>query len=190
MGLSVGAIYASAFAYIAPQKLKHIAMISSTPPFRSFADYEGLQPSLKLLIAFSKYMPTAAQMIAKVAIKNACNDPKKFFANIPVSTSDRLILSNPLYSEHFANCLLSGSQACHSGFIQDIMISGKPWPFPFEKLDKKIDFWHGTQDTHSPLNRIQPVIDAIQDKQLHKIEGGGHFLIYSHWQEILKSLIQ
>jgi len=190
MGLSVGAIYASAFAYIEPHKLKNIAMISSTPPFRSFADYEGLQPSLKLLIAFSKYLPTAAQMIARVAIKNACKDPVKFFSNIPVSTSDRTILSNPLYAEHFRSCLLSGSEACHSGFIQDIMISGEPWPFAFEDIQKKIDFWHGTQDTHSPLNRIMPVIHGTKNKQLHKIEGGGHFLIYHHWQEILQSLTQ
>ncbi|VAW59761.1 hypothetical protein MNBD_GAMMA11-1168, partial [hydrothermal vent metagenome] len=190
MGLSVGAIYASAFAYIAPQKLKNIAMISSTPPFRSFADYEGLQPSLKLLIAFSKYLPTAAQMIARVAIRNACKDPIKFFANIPVSASDRAILSNPLYTEHFRSCLLSGSLTCHSGFIQDIMISAEPWPFAFENIQKKIDFWHGTQDTHSPLNRIRPVIEATENKQLHKIEGGGHFLIYHHWQKILQSLVQ
>ena len=190
MGLSVGAIYAMAFAYKMPHKLQHIAMVSSTPPFRCFADYEEIQPSLKLLIAFSKYVPSAAQMIAKIAIKNACKNPQKFFANIPLSPSDLDILSNPLLTEHFIHCLLSGSQRCHNGFVQDIMISAEPWPFAFEEIKNTIDFWHGTQDTHSPLNRMKPVIDGVKNKRLHKIEGGGHFLIYNHWQAILQLLIR
>ncbi len=189
MGLSVGAIYASAFAYKTPQRLHNIAMISSTPPFRSFADFEGIPPSLKLLIAFSKYLPTAAQMITEIAIKNACKNPEKFLANISVANSDSAILSHSLFKEHFEECLLAGSKTCHSGFVHDILLSAEPWPFPVEDIQKKIDFWHGTEDTHSPLNRIKPVIEAVANKHLHKIEGGGHFLIYNHWQEILDSLI-
>lgn len=189
MGLSIGAIYGSAFAYKTPQRLRSIAMISSTPPFRSFSDFSGIPPSLKLLVAFSKYLPTAAQLIAEIAIKNACANPQKFLTNIPVGTSDRAIFSRPSLKQHIEECLLAGSKDCHSGFVHDILLSAEAWPFPVEDIRIKIDFWHGTEDLHSPISRIKPVIDAIPDSRLFQIEGGGHFLIYDHWQEILGTLI-
>ncbi len=190
MGLSVGAIYASAFAYKTPQRLHNIAMVSSTPPFRSFADFSGVPASLKLLIAFSKYLPTAAQIIAELAIKSACKDPEKFLESIPVSTSDKIIFTQPRLKQHIEECLLAGSKNCHNGFVEDILLSAQPWPFPVKNIKSKIDFWHGTNDQHSSISRIKPVIDAVPNKCVHQIEGGGHFLIYNHWQEILETLVR
>lgn len=189
LGLSVGAIYACAFAYKNPQRIKRIAMVSATPPFRSFADFEGIPASLKLLIAFSIYLPSVARMISEIAVKNACKNPLKFFSNIPVGRSDRIILTNSELAQHLQDCLLAGSDKNYQGFVHDIMLSAEPWPFAPEDISIKIDFWHGTDDTHSPLNRIRPVIEAVPNKQLHTIEEGGHFLIYAHWWKILQSLV-
>lgn len=189
MGLSVGAIYASAFAYKWPERLHRVAMVSSTPPFRSFSDFVDVPASLKLLIAFSRYLPTAAQMIAEIAIKNACHDPGKFLANIPVCAADRAIFLRPYLMEHFQNCLLAGNKACHAGFVNDIVSSAESWPFSIADIKLNIDFWHGTEDSHAPLSRIMPVINAVPNKQFHRIEGGGHFLIYDHWRVIVESLI-
>ncbi len=190
MGHSVGAIYASAFAYKYPERLHRIAMISSTPPFRSFSDFSGIPASLKLLIAFSKYLPSAAQLITEIAIKNACNNPKKFIANIPISRYDQAIFAKPLLSKHLEHCLLAGSKNNHFGFVHDILLSAKPWPFQVSKVQSKIDFWHGTHDLHSPINRIKPIIDSIANKDFKIIDGAGHFLIYENWQKILTSLIK
>lgn len=188
MGISVGAIYGSAFAYKTPQRLQKLGMVSSTPPFRSFSDFTGVPPSFKLLIAFSKYLPTAAKIITEIAITNACNNPEKFLANIPASKSDQALFNNPLLKEHIETCLLAGSKDSHFGFIQDILQSAKSWPFPVEDIQITIDFWHGADDLHSPFSRIKPVIDAVPNKNLHLIHDGGHFLFYDHWQEILQSL--
>ncbi len=128
-------------------------------------------------------------MIAEIAIINACKNPEKFLANIPVCASDQAIFSRPLLKKHFEECLLAGSRERHTGFVQDILLSAKKWPFPVEDILTKIDFWHGSEDTHSPVNRIKPIIDAVPNKHFHQIHNGGHFLIYDHWQEILESLI-
>ncbi|VAW99138.1 hypothetical protein MNBD_GAMMA22-1441 [hydrothermal vent metagenome] len=189
MGHSVGAIYASAFAYKYPKRVQRIAMISSTPPFSTFADFTGIPASLKLLIAFSKYLPSAAQMITEIAIKNACNNPKKFIANIPISEYDRRLFAQPLLTEHIETCLLAGSKDNHFGFVHDILLSAKPWPFPVSDIQTTIDFWHGTNDLHSPYSRIKAIIDRIPNKKIKKIEAAGHFLIYEYWQDIIKSLI-
>ncbi len=189
MGLSVGAIYGSAFAYKSPQYVNNIAMVSATPPFRSFSDLAETPPSMKLLITFSKYLPTAAKKIVEIAINNACKNPEKFLDNIPVSASDQVIFSHALLKDHFKTCLLAGSQECYYGFVQDILLSAETWTFPFEDIKVNMDFWHGTDDTHSPISRIQPVIDAAQKKHFYKIEGGGHFLIYNYWKEILEKLV-
>ncbi len=188
MGLSVGAIYGSAFAYREPERVEKLVMISSTPPFRSFGDFAGVVPSLRLLIAFSRYLPTAARMICEIAISNACKDPDKFIDNIPASAADRKIFSDPCLKRHITDCLLAGSQGCHAGFVNDIMLSAQQWPFLMESLQVKVDFWHGTDDLHSPLQRIKPVMDRMKDYHLYLINGGGHFLIYDHWQAILQTL--
>jgi len=189
MGLSVGAVYGSAFAFQVPQRLRRLAMISTTPPFRSFADFVDMPASLKLLIAFSKYLPSAARMITEMAIHNACKDPDKFLANIPVCASDQAIFSHPSLQGHIKHCLLAGNTHHQSGFVEDILLSARPWPFPLTNMQTSIDFWHGTGDTHSPLSRVQPVIDAVPKQRFFPIEGGGHFLIYDHWQAILVALV-
>ena len=189
MGLSVGAIYGLAFAYASPDRLGNLAMISSTPPFRTFSDLNDVPSSMKLLIAFSKYLPTAAKLVAEIAVINACNNPRRFLANIPVCTADREVFSRPGMNAHFERCLLTGSKGCHAGFVNDVLLAARPWPFPPEKIDRLVHFWHGTEDTHSPLSRIRPVIDMVPNRRLTLIEGGGHFLIYEHWQEIIDALI-
>jgi len=189
MGLSVGAIFGSAFAYKTPQRLHKLAMISSTPPFRSFADLTGVPASFKLLIAFSKYLPSAARMITEMAITNGCKDPKKFLANIPTCAADAASFQHPFLQEHIQHCLLSGSKNQHHGFIHDVLLSADAWPFYPGDIQTKIDFWHGTEDRHSPINRIKPTIDSIANKRFYPIEGGGHYLIYDYWQNILRSLI-
>ena len=188
MGLSIGAIYGCAFAYKAPDRLRNIAMVSSSPPFRCFADFSGMPPSLRLLIAFSKYMPTAARITTEIAINNACKNPEKFLANIPVGSADRAVFSNILLKKHIENCVLSGNKLRHTGFVQDILMAAEPWPFSVAEVTTKIDFWHGTDDLHCPINRIMPIIESVPNKRLHIIEDGGHFLIYKHWQEILHTL--
>ena len=188
MGLSVGAIYGSAFAYKSSQRLHKLAMVSSTPPFRSFADFSGVPASLKLLIAFSKYLPSAAQMITEIAIKNACKNPREFLANIPTCVSDQAIFRRSSLQDHIEQCLLAGSKDCHDGFVSDILLSAEPWPFRPEDIQTEIEFWHGTDDKHSPISRIKPIIESVPNKRFHPIKGGGHFLIYEHWQEILRSL--
>lgn len=189
MGLSVGAIYGLAFAYASPDRLADLAMISSTPPFRTFSDLNDVPSSMKMLIAFSRYLPTAARLVAEIAVINACNNPQRFLANIPVCAADREVFSRPGMHAHFERCLLAGSKDCHAGFVNDILLAARPWPFPPEEIDKPVHFWHGTEDTHSPLTRIQPVIDIVPNRRLTLIEGGGHFLIYDHWQEILTALL-
>ncbi len=189
MGLSVGAVYGSAFAYKAPQRLQRLAMISTTPPFRSFADFKDVPASLKLLIAFSKYLPSAAKMITEMAICNACQDVDKFLKNIPVCASDIAIFSHQLLHDHIKHCLLTGNKYHQSGFVDDILLSAQPWPFPVSDIQTPIDFWHGTEDTHSPLSRVKPVIGAIKNHNFHSITGGGHFLIYEYWDKILQTLI-
>ncbi len=189
VGLSVGAIYGSAFAYQSPARLRSLAMVSTTPPFRSFADFTGVPASLKLLIAFSKYLPSAAQMITEIAISNACKNPGKFLANIPSCAADQAVFHHTLLQGHIEQCLLTGSKDCHVGFVNDILLSAQPWPFAVDGIQTTVNFWHGTEDQHSPISRIQPVIDAIANKCFHRIKGGGHFLIYEHWQKILGSLI-
>ena len=189
MGLSVGAIYGSAFAYKMPQRLHKLAMVSSTPPFRSFADFSGVSASFKLLIAFSKYLPPAARMITEIAITNGCKDPKKFLSNIPTCASDVAIFNHPFLQEHIKQCLLTGSKNHHNGFVSDILLSAEPWPFWPGDIQTEIEFWHGTEDQHSPISRIKPTIEAVPNKRFYPIEGGGHFLIYDYWRDILRSLI-
>lgn len=188
MGLSIGAIYASAFAYQSPKRLHKLAMISSTPPFRSFADLTGVPASFKLLIALSKYLPSAARMITEIAITNGCKDAKKFLSNIPTCDADEAIFHHAFLQQHFINCLLVGSKNQHDGFVSDILLSAEPWPFSPGDIQTNIEFWHGTEDRHSPLSRIKSTIDAVPNKRFNPVLGGGHFLIYDYWRKILLSL--
>jgi len=190
LGLSVGAIYAAACAYKMPQRISSATLIGMTLPLHSFSDIAEMLPSYKMLFAFSRYLPGVAKLFPEFVIKNACNNPRKFFKNMPLNQIDREIFFREELHDHLKNSLLAGSKESNRGFIDDVMSSSNPWSFPIKDIKTKIDIWHGTDDLHSPIKRVHELVKHMSNVRFFKINSGGHFFIYDYWEEILKTIIK
>ena len=189
-GLSAGSIYAAACAYKIPERILSTTLASITLPLRSFADVANLLPTYKMHFAFTRYLPKAARLFSEIAIRNARSNPTKFFRNIPVSPVDRKILFREELHQHLVKSLLAGCKESHYGFVEDVMSSAQAWPFPVEEIKIKLDFWHGTEDVHSPIHRIYELVDCTINGHIFPIQDNGHFFIYDHWSDILKTIIR
>jgi len=189
LGLSVGAIYAAACAYKLPHQVSHATLVSITLPLLSFSDISDLLPSYKLQYAFTRYLPSTAKLFPEFTIKNACANPDKFFKNMPLNPVDREIFFREDLHNHIVQSLLTGSKEYHIGFVDDIMTSVKPWPFRIEDIKTKIDLWHGCEDLHSPISRVRKLIEQSPKARFFPVDNGGHFFIYEHWDEIMKTII-
>ncbi|MCF6323494.1 MAG: alpha/beta fold hydrolase [Gammaproteobacteria bacterium] len=188
-GLSIGAIYAAACAYKFPGKIKNATLLGTTLPFLSFSDMDGLPSSFKFQYVSGRYMPALVSIFPEMAIKNAHSNPAKFFKNIPMSDQDREIFFQEEFHQHFVNSLLAGGEISHDGFIKDIKTSTQALPFFFDDIKIKLDFWHGTDDLHSPIRRIQMLAEDVDNATITPVQGEGHFFIYKHWGDILESII-
>ncbi len=189
-GLSVGAIYAAACAYKVPEKITSAFLLGTTLPLRSFADIADLLPSFKMQYALTKYIPHVARLFPEIAAQNAHSNPAKFFRNMPMSYVDREVFFREELHQHLIDSLLAGGGISHAGFIEDIMSSVQPWSFPIEDVKIKLDFWHGTDDLHSPIRRIYELAETIDNASITPVQGGGHFFIYDYWSDILKAIIR
>jgi len=189
MGLSVGAVYAAACAYKLPTRISSATLVGMTLPFRSFSDIADLLPAYKMHFAFARYLPRVAKLFPETTIKNACLNPGKFFKNMPLNQSDREIFFRDELHAHVVQSLLTGSRNSFSGFVDDVTLSVKPCSFPISEITVKVDFWHGADDLHSPIRRVQKVADSVESANFFAIQSAGHFFIYDYWEEILKRIV-
>ena len=189
-GLSVGSIYAAACAYKIPERIQSTTLASITLPLHSFADIADLLPSYKMQFAFTRYLPRAARLFPEITIRRARSNPKKFFQNMPLGRSDREIIFREDLHQHLVDSLLAGCEASQYGFVEDVMSAAKPWPFSVDDIEIRLDFWHGEEGVHSPIRRVYELVDRITKAYLFSIQDSGHFFVYDHWADILKSIVR
>lgn len=67
------------------------------------------------------------------------------------------------------------------------MIS-RPWGFDVGKIASRVLLWHGTEDDVAPIDMARDLQRALPNADLRAVSGGGHFLLFDHWLEILAAL--
>jgi pimeloyl-ACP methyl ester carboxylesterase len=70
-----------------------------------------------------------------------------------------------------------------------VIIVTRPWGFRLEDIQTEVHIWHGDEDWSTPVAMAQAMADAILNSRLTILPGEGHFLLFRHWDKILKDLL-
>lgn len=191
IGYVMGGMYALACAHEIPERINRIASISNGMMPESSSDYKEFIPFYRMNIRLAKYMPKAYGFISSILIKGAVSDPDSFIEQMSenLNKADRTLMDSLSFKHELITSLkeafLQGGKACSHEMIQFT----HDWSFKLSDIKIPVDVWHGKTDCHQPLILSERFVEHINDTTLYIKEDAGHYMFFTHWEEIVESLL-
>ena len=194
LGISGGAPYAYATAWMIPEKVEAIAVVSGAPPIAELEDRSGLLKFYSGILALRESRPGLLRALFRVA---------RPFALIKMPIRIRPLLLKALQpcdanvlrdSKSFESCFESARLAWRSsaaGVMTDADIYAEPWGFPLEDVRVPVRLWHGTKDRTFSFRLAEQIAARLPNCGFHLIDDAGHYsLPIRHTHEILADLLR
>src|SRR4029078_1718326 len=149
LGISGGAPYAYAAAWMIPEQVEAIAIVSGVPPIAELTDHRGLLKLYRSLLLLRRSQPEILRILFHIA---------RPFASMKMPVRIRPLLLKVLQpcdanvlrdSKSFEACFESARQAWRSsaaGVMVDAEIYAEPWGFSLEQVHVPVRLWHGKKD--------------------------------------------
>jgi pimeloyl-ACP methyl ester carboxylesterase len=194
LGISGGAPYAYAAAWMIPERVDAIAVVSGAPPIAELEDRSGLLALYNRILALRQSQPGLLRALFHIA---------RPFARVKLPIRVRPLLLKALQpcdanvlrdSKSFESCFESARQAWRSsaaGVMIDAEIYAEPWGFSLEDVRVPVRLWHGKKDRTFSFRLAEQIATRLPNCEFHLIDDAGHFsLPIRQTQEILSDLIR
>jgi pimeloyl-ACP methyl ester carboxylesterase len=194
LGISGGAPYAYAAAWMIPERVEAIAVVSGAPPIAELDDRSGLLTFYNGILALRESQPGLLRALFHIA---------RPFARVKLPIRVRPLLLKVLQpcdanvlrdSKSFEACFESARQAWRAsaaGVMTDADIYAKPWGFALEDVRVPVRLWHGKKDRTFSFRLAEQIAARLPNCEFHLIDDAGHFsLPIRQTHEILADLLR
>lgn len=190
-GYAIGGIYTLACAHEIPNRIKKISLISSGMPPYSKSDYENMIPLYKMNTRMAKYLPSIYGFITAISVKGILSDPASFFDqfNGYLDAVDKDVLNSDRFKKVMFSSLTEGLRLGGKAASKEVIQLMHDWQFKLSNISVPVNIWHGTNDYHVPFVTGKRFTEHIKEAKFFAKEGQGHYLFYTHWEEILGELL-
>ena len=178
LAISGGAPYAYASAWMMPERVEKIAVVSGAPPLDELKERDGLLPIHRRMLALRESRPALLKALFHVARPIVA-------LRMPIRLRPLLLKflqpcdANVLReSRAFEVCFESARQAWRSsaaGVMVDAEIYATPWGFSLEEVRVPVTLWHGTKDRTFAPRMAEHVATRLPDCKFHLVDGAGHY---------------
>ena len=190
-GLSAGGPYALACAHRLPDRVLAGAVVSSVAPMSRPGAYQGMPIPNRLLARSSRHCPWIAKLIRRVMRSMVMRDAEKatqqLMSSIP--EADKAVLYEPGNVEIVVSSIREGFRQGSRGVAQDDTLTNRDWGFDLKRVQPRIDLWHGDADVNVPIHAAEYLRDTLPNTRAMFLPGQGHFLLLSHWEDVLTALV-
>ncbi|MDP9004844.1 MAG: alpha/beta hydrolase [Verrucomicrobiota bacterium] len=194
LAISGGAPYAYAAAWMIPERVDAISVVSGAPPIAELEDLSGLLALYRRLLALRASRPGLLRALFHVA---------RPFASIRLPIRVRPLVLKVLQpcdanvlrdSKSFEACFESARLAWRcsaAGVMTDAEIYAQPWGFPLEEVRMPVRLWHGKKDRTFSFLLAEQIAARLPNCEFYVVEGAGHYsLPIRNTHEILADLIR
>ena len=189
IGNSMGGIYAMALAVFIPQRVSHLALVSSMAPLDLALDLGDLEPDMQQVVRLGARWPRLAAVLLKLLIKAE-----------PESYVDRRIGKLPavdqqLYAEagFHAMAVAALQENMRHGvgaMARDFVLLSQAWGFEPQQIRTPVSIWHGDSDITAPFCATERLARAVPHSRFFAIPGETHMLLHRHWHSIVALLLE
>jgi pimeloyl-ACP methyl ester carboxylesterase/DNA-binding CsgD family transcriptional regulator len=191
MGYSAGTPYALATALALPDRGAALHLVAPVSPVERLRDLRAYPPTSRLNILLARHAPALLKPLLKVAVKDMKRNVFRYVENaMSQSTdSDRRVYESPRLRTAHAVGVLAGVQRGGDELAQEVLLTCGDWGLDFKALQVPVQIWHGEADALVAPEGARQLVDLLPGAKLTMVPGGGHFIIYAHWEEILAGVM-
>jgi len=189
LGYSAGTPYAFATAQRLAQRVLSLFVVCGVPPVERLEDLQFFSPLYRMVLSVARFAPNLLPALLRFANRGIRKNVYTFIESEvrQMPAPDRRVFDNPVFRENYARSLLVGIRD-EQYMATELLLSAHASGVTSAPLQMPVHFYHGEADNIVAVEGARRLVDRIPGATLHLIPGGGHFLLYSHWREILRGV--
>jgi pimeloyl-ACP methyl ester carboxylesterase len=191
IGHSGGAAFVAACAYVIPQRLNKVIIVSGMAPLDNPESKIGMAHGQRVANKLIQTMPWLTSLMMKITRKVLKNSNKKMMEQMlkQLPEVDQAIFRDPVYGPVLINNTLEAFRQGIAGPAQEMKLLFNPWQFNLENITCQVIIWQGALDTQAPISHAKIYANLIPGAQLNIIENEGHHsLLKNHIDKILDDI--
>ncbi|MFW2372254.1 MAG: alpha/beta fold hydrolase [Gammaproteobacteria bacterium] len=187
LGYSGGGAYALACAHEIKDRIKHIALVSSSAPFESEAMLNHINPNLKPLyqLAAADY-DTAIEKVTVLA-----TSPESFLdvLRLRLPADDKALFKQISFQKYYLLNLSLAIAHGVNGIVNDLRNITLPWQFNLEDIQSHISIWHGRNNMNIAFPLAEYLDNKLKNTSSYFLDNTGHYFLFYRWRIILDKLV-
>ena len=191
VGSSAGGPYAAACAFKIPERLTCAAIVCGVGPVWVPGGLREMPHIRQTGAILARYAPGLLEPLLRT-VGNPHRNPERFYRRMLAGNSDadRQFLTRPDMQAMLMRNYLEATRSGMRGFARDAIILSNPWGFRLQDIRIPVFLWHGLDDANVSLAAARHVAQAIPDCRATFVSGEGHWLVWTHWEAILSTIMR
>ena len=190
-GVSGGGPYALACARVLGQAVTRVGMLSSLAPFQSPQVVRAMQQTNPWIIRGARLNPLILRCMMIWGANKLRKNPLDYLRWIAgyYAEPDRRVLDRADIQAICMEDIVEAYRQGIAGHMQDIRTAAQPWGFDLGGIATPVLLWHGAADSNVPPAVTRFLAEALPNATARVLPGEGHLVVLSHWEEILRALV-
>ena len=185
LGFSQGAPFALSLA--AEGLVTAVAVVSGQDELARPALRDRLQPEVAAMVAAAARDPAGlVRGLEQIANAEAFSQMMMAMS----APSDRAVYERPGFASAYRRSLEEGFAQGSAGYLRDLVIALRPWPFDLETIERPVDLWYGALDSspvHAP-DSGRGLAERLPQATLTVEPAEGGALLWTRTSDILARL--
>ena len=193
LGHSAGGPYAAACAFRLPDRVTALGMACGFTPLDRAGATAGMNPRMAKAIPMLRRAPWMTRLATMSLPRQYRRDPDRAFHNQfgrDLPDSDVRALSDAATRQALLDAAVESTrQGSRPLAVEMRILFTSEWGFTPSEIRVPAHLWYGGDDTLTPLQMGQWFAEQIAGSSLTAYPGEGHMAAFTHWQEIVTSLV-
>jgi len=191
-GMSGGGPHAAACGHALPDRVSSVGLVSSPAPVWDRPELRFSAPSHRQpMIELAKTDPVlvANRLLedCRAELEAITLDSRNGSSGGPAA--DLAVMADAEIRARFKAARLETAARGPEGYARDLfLLYIEPWGFSPEEIGVTTHIWQGDADQAVSPRVAEFFAETIPDSRLHMVPGAGHLLLWSHAEDVLRSL--
>jgi pimeloyl-ACP methyl ester carboxylesterase len=176
LGVAGGGAFALACAAGRPERVRAVALVSSTAPHDARGALDGMELRARMVLhVLPRRLPWLSRQLHRRAARLADREPLRLLreASGTLPASERAVLDSPEIASIFMDAAFEGFRSGADGVVHELRVLAEPWGFSLDRVTAPVFLWHGETDRVSPLAMAETLAREIPKSQLQTIPNRG-----------------
>jgi len=176
LGVAGGGAFALASAVKLPERVRSVALVSSTAPHDRPGVLGGMDVRARMVLhVLPRRLSWLSHRLHARNARLADRDPLRLLreASGTLPASERGSLSSPEVASIFMDAAFESFRSGTDGMVHELRILAEPWGFALEGIEAPVFLWHGETDRISPVEMAHVLAREIAKSQLQTIPDRG-----------------